>query len=262
MDRWIRRLVERTLLDKVWISNAANPAQVRALVNLVKPVAVPGGLKRFGPAGDGGYLLPDDLDGVRACISPGVSSECGFDAAMAERGIDVFMADASVAGPPIDNPRFRFIPKYLDIWPSEWTMPIEELCAEADDGELILQMDIEGAEYRVLGAMPDALLRRFRIMVIEFHGLDAMFSRFGYSVVHPVFEKLTRTHRVVHLHPNNCIAPIERCGLAIPPVMEFTFYRKDRLAHTPAPQRSFPHPLDAPCMPQKHDYTLPACWWQ
>ncbi|HWK32053.1 MAG TPA: hypothetical protein VNR51_00025, partial [Hyphomicrobium sp.] len=66
MDRWIRRLVERTLLDKVWITNAANPAQVRALVNLVKPVEVPGGLKRFGPAGGGGYLLPDDLDGISA----------------------------------------------------------------------------------------------------------------------------------------------------------------------------------------------------
>jgi len=262
MDRWIRRLVERALLDKVWVTNAANPAQVRALVNLAKPVAVPDGLKRFGPDGDGGYLLPDDLDGISACISPGVSSECGFDTAMAERGIDVLMADASVAGPPVDNPRFHFIPKYLDIWPSDWTMPIEELCAEADDGELILQMDIEGAEYRVLGAMRDALLQRFRIMVIEFHGLDAMFSRFGYAVVHPVFEKLARTHRVVHLHPNNCIAPIERCGLSVPPVMEFTFYRKDRLGHAPAPQRSFPHPLDAPCMPQKRDYALPACWWQ
>jgi len=262
MDRWIRRGIERACGEKIAVANATKPKEIARLIERLTPQPITS-LKRFGPLGDGGYVIPDDLGGIAACLSPGVSTECGFDDAIADMGIDVVMADASVDGPATDNPRFRFFKRFIDVAPSDRNMTLAQLAAYAPaDGDLLLQMDIEGAEYRVLGAMPDALLQRFRIMVIEFHGLDAMFSRFGYAVVHPVFEKLARTHRVVHLHPNNCIAPIERCGLSVPPVMEFTFYRKDRLGHAPAPQRSFPHPLDAPCMPQKPDYALPACWWQ
>ncbi len=258
----MRRAVERTFADRIAVGNSAKPEAIRASLQPVRPVAVRGGLKRFGPAGDGGYLMPDDLDGIRACISPGVSNECGFDEAMAARGIDVYMADASVSAPPVANPRFHFTPKFLDISPSEQTMAIEELCASAGDGDLLLQMDIEGAEYRVIAAMTDALLRRFRIMVIEFHDLDAIFSRFGFSILKPVFEKLTTYHSVVHIHPNNCIAPVRRYGLSVPPIMEFTFYRKDRIQPGIQGALTFPHPLDAACMPARADVELPACWWQ
>lgn len=260
MDRWIRRLLERTLADKIAVANAATSSQVQALLKQARPVEAPGGLKRFGPAGDGGYLLPDDLANISACISPGVSDECGFDAAMANLGMDVFMADASVAKPPVDHPRFHFTGKFLDICPSDRTMTMEEMCAGAKAGDLLLQMDIEGAEYRVLTALPDELLRRFRIIVIEFHDLDAMFSRFGFTAMLPVFQKLAQHHRVVHIHPNNCSQPVQRYGIGVPPVMEFTFYRKDRFTDAPTPAVSFPHPLDAPCMPELRDYPLPAAW--
>jgi hypothetical protein len=262
MDRWIRRLLERTLADRVAVGNATKPSQVRALLQLLKPVPQRAGLQRFGPPGDGGYLMPDDLDGIAACISPGVSAQCGFDEAMAARGMDVYMADASVSGPPVPNPAFHFTPKFLDVWSSPQTMTLAEQCVPVADGDLLLQMDIEGAEYRVLAATPDELLRRFRIMIVEFHDLDAMFSRFGYSILQPVFAKLTAHHSVVHIHPNNCIAPVKRFGLSVPPIMEFTFYRNDRIERDGAQALTFPHPLDATCMPMRSDVELPACWWQ
>lgn len=43
---------------------------------------------------------------------------------------------------------------------------------EAGPGDLLLQMDIEGAEYDVIPNVEPSLLRRFRILVIEFHKLD------------------------------------------------------------------------------------------
>lgn len=262
MDRWTRRFIERVFADRIAISKATKREDVVSLLELVNPISVPGGLKRFGPTGDGGYLMPDDIEGIRACISPGVSTECRFDEAMAAHGIDVYMADASVSGPPRTNTRFHFVPKFLDIWPSVQTMTLEELSAPVGDGDLLLQMDIEGAEYRVISALTDDLLRRFRIMVIEFHDLDMIFSRFGFSILHPVFAKLTAHHSVVHIHPNNCLPVVERYGLDVPPVMEFTFYRKDRLPQAVSPARAFPHPFDAPCVPAHPDVELPACWWQ
>lgn len=65
-------------------------------------------LIRVGPAGDGGYLVPDDLDGISACFSPGVSLISGFELQCAQHGMDVFLADASVDAPEHDHPRFHF----------------------------------------------------------------------------------------------------------------------------------------------------------
>ena len=53
-----------------------------------------------GPDGDGGYLVPDDLEGIVACFSPGVSNVAGFEKDCALKGMKVFMADASVEARP------------------------------------------------------------------------------------------------------------------------------------------------------------------
>ena len=57
-------------------------------------------------------------------------------------------------------------------------------------GDLLLQMDIEGYEYETLLAMPDSLLRRFRIIVVEFHSLDWMVFKSPFDWVDVVFRKL------------------------------------------------------------------------
>ena len=43
-------------------------------------------------------------------------------------------------------------------------------------GDLLLQMDIDGDEYETLLSMPILLQKRFRIIVVEFHYLDYLFS--------------------------------------------------------------------------------------
>ena len=48
------------------------------------------------------------------------------------------------------------------------------------------------------------VVQRFRIIVIEFHGLDAIFVGRGYEYIHDAFSKLLKFFDVVHIHPNNC----------------------------------------------------------
>jgi len=218
-------------------------------------------LRRFGPGTDGGYLMPDDLDGVSASISPGVSTEVGFDLEIADRGIDVHLADASVLGPPMQHERFHFTKKFLDTYNSDTTITLDDYCkAIGGSDDLILQMDIEGAEYRVLGSASDEILSRFRMMVIEFHDLDCLFSRDGFPTINSIFRRLLRTHYVVHIHPCNfTVTSIKAGGLEIPPVMEFTFYRKDR-DRFEARELQFPHPLDVDCHPANPTLVLPKCW--
>jgi hypothetical protein len=234
--------------------------QLREFIYTLRPMYTPSELRRFGPKGDGGYIMPDDLDGVGGCVSPGVSTECGFDVQIAELGIDVHLADASVSGPPVSHPKFTFSKLYVDTFDGVDTVTIDKFSRSISPGnDLILQMDIEGAEYRVLNSASDRLLSRFRIMVIEFHSLAALFTPFGFQEISSVFRKLLSTHNIVHIHPNNASTVISAGPIIIPQCMEFTFYRKDRSNFEYRSLR-YPHPLDVKNVGDRRDIALPRCW--
>ncbi len=237
-------------------------AQVEQVVRSLRPIAPGMELIRLGPEGDGGYLVPDDLDGIGACFSPGVWKVSGFEYDCAERGMNVFLADNSVDAPAVAHARFVFTKKNVGAVTRADFISLDDWVDAAlphADGDLLLQMDIEGYEYETLLGMSEQLLKRFRIMVIEFHQVDWVWSAAGFRYMAPTFQKILRHHTCVHLHPNNCCGVVTRGKLEIPRLMEFTFLRNDRVrAKTFA--KTFPHPLD-------RDNTgegalpLPACWY-
>jgi hypothetical protein len=238
--------------------------EILGFIERLRPLRPGRGLRRFGPETDGGYLMPDDLEGVGACISPGVSTESRFDLEIAERGIDVYLADASVEGPSVSHQRFHFTKKFLGAHTEGEFVSIDDFCGpiQARNGrDFIMQMDIEGAEYMVLPEMSDALLKSFRIIVIEVHNLESIFAVFPFRIINVLFDKLLRHHHVVHIHPNNCCGVASRHGLQIPRVMEFTFYRKDRDQFAAfegrIPER---HVLDGVNVVGKPELVLPDCW--
>ena len=224
-------------------------------------------LIRIGDEGDGGYLLPDDFNGIRHCFSPGVSTTADFEEDVARRfGIKSFMADASVDGPPMDNPLFEFDRKFLGAAQNEtfttlgaW---VEEKLGKDDDHDLLLQMDIEGGEFDVLIESDKALLRRFRMMVIEFHRMQSIFERNNLPRLRALFAKLHQDFAIAHLHANNCCGISESGGVGIPPVFEITYLRRDRVANLATGEPMvLPHPLDRPNVPQNPDVTMPEIWW-
>lgn len=237
--------------------------RVAALIGRLRPMSVSAPLVRLGPKGDGGYLVPDDLNGIAACFSPGVAALSGFEIDCANRGMQVFMADKSVDGPAQAHERFRFEKRYIGAITNSDFMTIDhwvETAAVDEASDLLLQIDIEGYEYEALLATSDRLMRRFRIIVGEFHLLNQLWNRPFFSLVSSTFEKILQTHTCVHIHPNNDVDIFDRWGLAIPPLAEMTFLRNDRVAE-PHPAQSFPHPLDSDCTPRTH-VALPACWYR
>ena len=196
----------------------------------------------MGPEGDGGYLIPDDLNHIRACFSPGVNTVSDFELDCAKRGIDVYMADGSVEAPATKSPLFNFRKIYIGEKSTDQFISMNDWIQESigdDEGDLILQMDIEGFEYKALNSMSEKNFLRFRIIVIELHGLNYLLN---YKM--QTFKRLLKNHTCVHIHPNNCepVRIVE--GGAIPNLMEFTFLRNDRIESS-AYRTTFPHELDA-----------------
>jgi len=239
-------------------------AKLEELIGQLHPYLPEQPMIRLGPQnGDGGYLLPDALEGVTACFSPGVSNVSGFERDCAEMGMKVFMADHSVDAPAEEHSNFHFIKKFVGGTTSGIYISLDDWVREtlhADRGDLLLQMDIEGQEYEVIFSASEELLNRFRIMIIEFHDLDQLFSRPFFRIASRVFEKLLQTHVCVHLHPNNCCGLVKRDGLEIPKIMEFTFLRRDYIK-CDTKQTCFPNPLDRNNTPKK-PIPLPVCWYE
>ncbi len=237
--------------------------ELRNLMQELHPRSVAPPMVRLGPLKDGGYLVPDDLEGIEACFSPGVSSESGFEMDCANRGMKVFLADKSVDEPTQSHALFNFTKKFVGCTSGEDFMTLDEWVAKSSsksDSDLLLQMDIEGYEYEVLLSVSDSLMQRFRFLIIEFHFLEQLFGRSFFLIARRVFSKILKTHFCVHTHPNNCCG-VTRCqGLDIPCVMEFTFVARSRyepLPHNPV----FPHSLDVDNTSKK-SLVLPPCWYQ
>lgn len=236
---------------------------LQSLVQKLAPVSPGRALRRLGPDGDGGYLVPDDLVDIEACFSPGVSFVSGFEKDCADLGMKVFLADKSVDQPAESHERFHFTKKYVGVATSADFMTVDDWVNASlpeSQADLMLQIDMEGYEYEVFLGMSDSLMRKFRIIVAEFHCLELLWSRPFFQLASPAFEKILQTHTCVHIHPNNCRAPLNKGGLSIPPVAEFTFLRNDRVIES-IPIREFPHALDFDNTSNPH-FQLPGCWYR
>ncbi len=123
----IRRLLVKSLDREGLVpTRLTEGARVMELIRALRPVVVPDGLVRLGPPRDGGYLVPDDLKDIEACFSPGVEQQSGFERDCAERGMQVHLADHSVAGPAESHERFHFSRKHVGVLTTETCMTLDD----------------------------------------------------------------------------------------------------------------------------------------
>lgn len=238
--------------ERLQTTDLSGEAVLNAL-RLLSPWCAGYELIRLGEDRDGGYLAPDDLDGIRACFSPGVDLASHFERDCIQRGIRVHLADASVdgPGPELLSHEKDYTFRKAFVGPCSQGEALISLAdwvnAEAPgEDELMLQMDIEGAEYATLLATPKEVLNRFRVISLEFHGLHQTSFQLPHLLHLGVWQKLAETHVSVHLHPNNAVQQWRHPELDadLPRLVEVTYLRKDRVRGALSPVTQLPHPLD------------------
>ena len=247
----------------VTLTRQTKSTNVLDLITRLRPLNCGKSLIRVGGNGDGGYLLPDDLEGIEYCFSPGVGGTLDFESHLATLNIRSFLADYSIDSPPIERPEFTFDRKFLGANDTNTSFTLaswRDKYLKDYPGDLLLQMDIEGFEYEVLLSTPVDLLTSFRVMIVEFHDVHRIFDPFIYTLYRTCFERILKHFHVAHIHPNNCCGSVRKGGIEIPKVLEFTFYNKSRVCRTTYAHR-FPHPLDRDNVPAKKSLNLPKCWY-
>nr|WP_321356779.1 hypothetical protein [uncultured Draconibacterium sp.] len=263
MKAFLKKHLIKTLSQRgLTIDYINNKDTVESLINKFQPFATDKDLIRLGPDGDGGYLVPDDLDGIYACFSPGVGKLSEFELDCLKQGMKVFLADKSVDSPAVSDNRLNFLKKFIGPVTNEDYITMDDWVESSinnKSSDLILEMDIEKSEYLSILQMSEVLLKRFRIMIIEFHLLDYLWNEQFFKTASAVFDKILKYHTCVHIHPNNCFDISRFKGIEIPPVAEFTFLRNDRIL-SKHPQTKFPHSLDFDNTSKKK-VILPKRWY-
>lgn len=220
-------------------------------------------LVRVGGDGDGGYLLPDDLDGVVACFSPGVGESSSFELDLDRRGIACFLADASVDGPPPAARHLDFERAFLGTCDGPALTTLESWMARHPaslSGDCVLQMDIEGSEYGVLLTTPREVLRRFRIIAIELHHVEQLVHPVAGPLMAAAFRRLAEDFVPVHLHANNTGRALRIGPVIYPRLLEVTWIRRDRCRRM-LPLAPGRHPLERDNCPSKPSFELGPEWF-
>ena len=247
MASLISKVQNLALRFGVALSTKQNVATVTDLLSMVWPskTAIP--LIRIGSESqaDGGYLVPDDLEGIDRIYSPGVAQTMEFEKHFLAKGIPCELIDGSVDGAPESHAHARFQKLWLaaDTGPGRISLDDWVNESSSQNDELALQIDIEGAEYECLLATSDQTLARFRFIVLELHDLRSAFTRSGLILLKSLLRKLKATHEIVHLHPNNCCGGVFEGDVVWPEVLELTLIRKDRVTKILGPAE-LPHHLD------------------
>ena len=188
-------------------TNARRERAIReALFTEIQPVALENcTLKRYGSKNDGGYLMCANLNAnVQSAYSYGIDREDNWGCQVSrDFAVPVHQYDCFTEHRPVcDGVKFFFHDEC--VGPKKETskgQPFDtipnQIQKNGDSGkQILLKIDVEGAEWDSLMATPPEVLDRIVQMPMELHGTNE--QRFVDTI-----RKLKQTFYVVNLHYNN-----------------------------------------------------------
>lgn len=216
-------------------------------------------LVRIGARTDGGYVMANPIR-AEGALSIGVGSDVSWDADIGSRGIPVAMFDHTVRRPPAIVPNGTFHRVGIAPLASTNLQPLSaliNLTGFPPFGDLLLKIDVEGAEWRSLSLPGPADLGRFSQIVLELHNLSELKSAQSAPLLLETLRTITSTHYPIHVHANNYDELVHFNEWWFPNAIELSLIRKELLPGA-TPSTRLAIELDAPCDPRVADIDLSA----
>ena len=216
-------------------------------------------LIRVGGLSDGGYIMAKPLTGSGA-LSIGVGADVSWDQEVAARGIAVAMFDHTIRKPPSPVPNSTFHRIGIGSMETRHLRPLDQLISLmgwAGRDDLLLKMDVEGAEWSAMTQPRPVDLGMFTQIVMEFHGLGQLRDeRIAESILGAI-DHLCALHVPIHVHANNYDELVRFGNWWFPNAIEVSFIRRDLLPNA-KPASELRTDLDAPCDPRVTEIDLSA----
>lgn len=252
------------LRSGIYATTAVTEVDLQSLLNRFYPIQIDLPLIRLGGKNDGGYLLPDDFINIKSCFSPGTGDSTQFEEDLYDsKQIPSHLSDPTVPLPTEMGYIASTQSLFVGPFSTDTTVSFEDWFDKVEsrefDCEYIAQIDIEGGEYLSLMTIPTEILKKFRILIVEFHELYNWTNPIQFKIVNSLIERLLCFFDVVHLHPNNNDETIQLHVGDCPRTIEVTFHKKNRhkvVGCNPV----LPHLLDSPNNPSKPDIELLSYW--
>jgi hypothetical protein len=256
-----QRVLGTLAMSGVSVVRASDCNEIRAALNLLRPFETEHTLIRFGSIGDGGYLLPNDLDDIKYILSPGVADNWSFEDQLWNRtGANIQMIECAEI--PNDIP-YAVTKGFLGGYTDSHQLGVNNWISDLNitgKGDGLLSMDIEGGEYEVLLGISEEYLQEFRIITVEFHNLGRLAdANWLNGVFMPVLKKIDQSFVPVHVHGNNHVNTVRLRRRKIPQLLEVTFHRRDRI-HDIRGYARLPHVFDQQCDPSVPEVGLEELW--
>ena len=222
---------------------------------------------RLGKANDGGYIMLDNFqnnsDGI--AYSFGISNDVSWDWDMAQRGYEIFMYDMTINALPKENPRFHFFKEGIagiEIKEQSLNTLSHFIKRNGHEGKtnMILKMDVEGAEWSFLSTVSSETLSQFDQMIFEFHDLIEPKNQSLMNATLACLTKINQTHSLIHLHANNngSLLIIDD-KILFPELLELTYVKTSNYELVDDENIFLPISLDQPNQPFRQD--IPLGFW-
>ena len=214
---------------------------------------------RIGSSNDGGYVMIDNFRPSQPVFSYGLSWNIAFEMDLATRGHTIFMFDHTIEALTQHHTNFNWFKEGLDaVTKAEQNLfsladHVDRLAPSATD--MILKLDVEGAEWDALASIAPDLLVRFEQIVLELHDLHLFGHDEWCDRAAQGLGKLAEYFTLHHVHANNHAPLLIVDGLTVADVIEVSYIRSDLVGR----RRSttlFPSDLDAPNDPTRREFPL------
>ena len=214
-------------------------------------------LVRIGGNKDGGYVLAKPYSERKIAYSFGISNNVDWDMLMAKEGYQIYQYDHTINKLPQKHVNFHWHKMGVTGIGFE-TDELKSLShilrqnGHEHETGMLLKMDVEGAEYQVFSTEDISVLRQFDQIVLELHNIFKFPNNYRQNLT---FAKLLETHKMVHVHGNNCGKADFYGGLITPDVIGCTFLLKDKYEFEES-DKVLPSELDYPNNPTRPEILL------